>query len=99
MGIAFILNTTTYPTAMAFGATFAFFWKKNYPAGFGMYCYVSKQSFSPTELRADRTQAVAAGMIAGEGLGGIVGAILQVAKVSGNYYGTAMGCPAMEYCG
>jgi len=74
MGIAFILNTTTYPTAMAIGATFAFFWKRNYPAAFGMYCY-----------------AVAAGMIAGEGLGGIVGAILQVGKVSGNYYGTAIG--------
>ena len=82
MGIAFILNTTTYPAAMAFGATFAYFWKRNYPAAFGMYCY-----------------AVAAGMIAGEGLGGIVGAILQVAKVSGNYYGTAIGCPAGAYCG
>lgn len=82
VGIAFILNTTTYPTAMAFGATFAYFWKKNYPAGFGMYCY-----------------ACAAGMIAGEGLGGIIGAILQVAGVSGNYYGTAIGCPAMAYCG
>ncbi|KAK3677521.1 hypothetical protein LTR78_002371 [Recurvomyces mirabilis] len=82
MGIAFILNTTTYPTAMATGATIAYFWKRNYPAAFGMYCY-----------------ATAAGMIAGEGLGGIVGAILQVAHVSGNYYGTAIGCPAMEYCG
>ncbi|KAK5113887.1 hypothetical protein LTR85_010420 [Meristemomyces frigidus] len=82
MGIAFILNTTTYPTAMAFGATLAFFWKRDYPAAFGMYCY-----------------AIAAGMIAGEGLGGIVGAVLQVGKVSGNYYGTAIGCPAMEYCG
>ena len=82
IGIAFILNTTTYPTAMAFGSSIAFFWKRNYPMGFGMYCY-----------------AVAAGFIAGEGLGGIVGAILQVAKVSGNYYGTATGCPAFEYCG
>jgi hypothetical protein len=32
--------------------------------------------------------AIAAGMIAGEGLGGIVGAVLQVAKVSGNIYGS-----------
>ena len=82
MGIAFILNTTTYPTAMTFGATVAFIWKKKYPAAFGMYCY-----------------AIAAGMIAGEGLGGIVGAILQIAEVSGNYHGTAIGCPAMTYCG
>lgn len=59
--------------------------------------------------------AIAAGMIAGEGLGGIVGAVLQVAKVSGNIYGSkfpvclhqvvllkplaAVGCPAFEYCG
>ena len=82
MGIAFILNTTTYPTAMAIGATFAHFWRKNHPANFGMYCY-----------------AVAAGMIAGEGLGGIVGAILQIAGVAGSYKGTAIGCPAMVYCG
>ena len=82
MGIAFILNTTTYPQAMGFGATLVYFWKRNYPAAFGMYCY-----------------AIAAGFIAGEGLGGIVGAILQVALVSGGYYGTSVGCPAFEYCG
>ena len=82
IGIAFILNTTTYPAAMAFGSTLVFFWRRNYPMAYGMYCY-----------------AIAAGFIAGEGLGGIVGAVLQVAKVSGNYYGTAVGCPAFEYCG
>lgn len=43
--------------------------------------------------------AIAAGFIAGEGLGGIVGAILQIAGVSGNFKGTSVGCPAMEYCG
>ncbi|OQO12825.1 hypothetical protein B0A48_02289 [Cryoendolithus antarcticus] len=82
MGIAFILNTTTYPMAVVFGATVAFVWQRKYPAAFGFYCY-----------------AIAAGMIAGEGLGGIVGAILQVAGVSGNFKGTAIGCPANVYCG
>lgn len=43
--------------------------------------------------------AIAAGFIAGEGLGGIVNAVLQIAQVSGNYYGTAIGCPANAYCG
>ncbi|KAK5170129.1 uncharacterized protein LTR77_004713 [Saxophila tyrrhenica] len=43
--------------------------------------------------------AVAAGMIAGEGLGGIVGAILEIAGVAGSYKGTAIGCPALTYCG
>lgn len=36
---------------------------------------------------------VAAGAIAGEGLGGVVNAILQVADVAGNRYGTNIGCP------
>lgn len=82
IGIAFILNTTTYPAAMATGATIVFFWRRKYPAACAMYCY-----------------AVAAGFIAGEGLGGIVGAILQIAGVSGGYKGTAVGCPAGVYCG
>jgi hypothetical protein len=64
IGIVFILNTTTHPTAMAFSSTVVFLWKRNYPAAFAMYCY-----------------AIAAGFIAGEGLGGIVGAILQLRKL------------------
>ena len=43
--------------------------------------------------------AVAAGMIAGEGLGGIVNAVLQIGKVGGNVYGTAVGWPMNAYCG
>ena len=43
--------------------------------------------------------AVAAGMIAGEGLGGIANAVLQIAGVSGAVKGTAVGCPLNEYCG
>ena len=50
MGIAFILNTTTYPGAMAFGATVAYFWKRNYPAAFGMYCYVSFRPYHPSAV-------------------------------------------------
>lgn len=41
--------------------------------------------------------AVAAGFIAGEGLGGVVGAILQIAGVSGDILGTTVACPA-GYC-
>lgn len=37
--------------------------------------------------------AVAAGLIAGEGLGGVIGAALQLAGVSGDVYGTTAGCP------
>lgn len=43
--------------------------------------------------------SIAAGFIAGEGLGGIVNAVLQIAEVSGNYYGTTIGCPGNSYCG
>ena len=40
--------------------------------------------------------AVAAGLIAGEGLGGVVGACLELGEVSGTYYGTNIGCPALS---
>jgi uncharacterized oligopeptide transporter (OPT) family protein len=36
--------------------------------------------------------AIAAGLIAGEGIGGVVNAILQVANVSGDKYGSKVGC-------
>ncbi|KAI9663058.1 MAG: hypothetical protein M1821_008106 [Bathelium mastoideum] len=37
---------------------------------------------------------VAAGFMAGEGIGGVVNAIIQMLGFSGNFYGTAIGCPA-----
>lgn len=37
--------------------------------------------------------AVAAGLMAGEGLGGVIGAALQLGNVSGSVYGTSVGCP------
>ena len=43
--------------------------------------------------------AIAAGFIAGEGLGGIVNAVLTIAGVSGAVYGTTVGCPGGMYCG
>jgi uncharacterized oligopeptide transporter (OPT) family protein len=43
--------------------------------------------------------ALASGLVAGEGIGGVMVAILAVAGVDGSRYGTAIGCPSMEYCG
>lgn len=40
--------------------------------------------------------AVAAGLIAGEGMGGVIGACLQLGGVSGDVYGTQIGCPALS---
>lgn len=37
--------------------------------------------------------AVAAGLIAGEGFGGVVGAALQAGGIGGSVYGTQVGCP------
>lgn len=37
--------------------------------------------------------AVAAGLIAGEGIGGVINAIFQVAGISGDKYGTNIACP------
>ncbi|KAF8182073.1 oligopeptide transporter [Pholiota molesta] len=43
--------------------------------------------------------AVAAGMLAGEGLGGVFQALLAVVGVDGSKFGTSVGCPGMEFCG
>lgn len=37
--------------------------------------------------------AVAAGLIAGEGIGGVINAIFQIAGISGSVYGTNLACP------
>ena len=54
----------------------------------------AKRSFGTFETYC---YAVAAGLIAGEGLGGVIGAILQIADVAGDKYGTMVACP-METC-
>ncbi|EPQ54853.1 OPT oligopeptide transporter [Gloeophyllum trabeum ATCC 11539] len=82
LGIAFILNSCTYPIAMFMGAVIAAVWKKTHGASHAMYLF-----------------PLAAGFIAGEGLGGIVNAVLQIAGVSGSVYGTTLGCPMGVYCG
>ncbi|TFK92506.1 OPT oligopeptide transporter [Polyporus arcularius HHB13444] len=43
--------------------------------------------------------AIAAGMLAGEGLGGVLQALLAVAKVDGSLFGTVIGCPGFTFCG
>ncbi|KAJ8516758.1 hypothetical protein ONZ45_g5972 [Pleurotus djamor] len=43
--------------------------------------------------------AIAAGLLAGEGLGGVFQALLAVAGVDGGKFGTVIGCPGMEFCG
>ncbi|OJA20544.1 hypothetical protein AZE42_07076 [Rhizopogon vesiculosus] len=82
IGIGFIMNVCTYPLAMFFGSTLAFFWRGMFFNNYQMYCF-----------------AVAAGFIAGEGLGGIVNAIFTISGVSGATYGTSVGCPGGVYCG
>lgn len=43
--------------------------------------------------------ALSAGLLAGEGLGGVFQALLAIVKVDGGIYGTAIGCPGNEFCG
>jgi len=43
--------------------------------------------------------SIAAGFCAGEGIGGTINAVLQVAGVSGDVKGSAVACPMYEYCG
>ena len=43
--------------------------------------------------------AVAAGLIAGEGLGGVFNAMIEIAGGSPSIYGSAIGCPGDQFCG
>jgi uncharacterized oligopeptide transporter (OPT) family protein len=43
--------------------------------------------------------AIAAGAIAGEGLGGCITAVFQIAGIGGDKYGSSVGCPGDQYCG
>lgn len=100
IGIAFILNTTTYPTAMAFGATIVYLWRKNHPAACAMYCYAIAAGFIAGEgMWRDSKISEQKDTDLLLGLGGIVGAVLQIAGVSGEIKGTAVGCPGFTYCG
>ncbi|KAG1733721.1 hypothetical protein EDB19DRAFT_1830851 [Suillus lakei] len=80
--LAHFADVCTYPLAMFFGSTLAFFWRRMFFNNYQMYCF-----------------AVAAGFIAGEGLGGIVNAIFTISGISGATYGTSVGCPGSIYCG
>ena len=74
VGLAFVLPTTQYGTAMLIGSIIAFYWAKRNPTSFDLLCY-----------------AIAGGMIAGEGLGGVINAILEIAGVGSSKYGSAKG--------
>jgi uncharacterized oligopeptide transporter (OPT) family protein len=43
--------------------------------------------------------ALAAGLIAGEGMGGVLTALLTITKADGSVYGSAVACPENNYCG
>ncbi|KAA8914602.1 OPT oligopeptide transporter protein-domain-containing protein [Sphaerosporella brunnea] len=82
IGLAFVLPSTQYGTAMMTGSIVAYIWAKKNPVSFDTFCY-----------------AVAAGMIAGEGMGGVINAILEIAGIGSSKYGSAVGCPGDSFCG
>ncbi|KAG8809316.1 hypothetical protein FRC17_003499 [Serendipita sp. 399] len=43
--------------------------------------------------------ALSAGLVAGEGMGGVLTALLTIVKADGSYYGSPVACPAKTYCG
>jgi len=43
--------------------------------------------------------ALAAGLIAGEGMAGVMTALLTILKANGSLYGSAIACPENTYCG
>jgi len=77
------------PSTIAIGVSFILN-ATTYPLAMGMGATVAWlwQKFD-ADSHAMYMYAVAAGFIAGEGMGGIVTAVLQIAGVSGAFYGTA----------
>ncbi len=43
--------------------------------------------------------ALSSGLVAGEGMAGVVNAMLRIVKVDGTVYGSAIACPENNYCG
>jgi len=77
------------PSTIAIGVSFILN-ATTYPLAMGMGATIAWlwQKFD-ADSHAMYMYAVAAGFIAGEGMGGIVTAILQIASVSGAFYGTS----------
>ncbi|KAJ3564039.1 hypothetical protein NP233_g8551 [Leucocoprinus birnbaumii] len=62
-----------------------------------IYCYLWKKR-NPASYDMYMF-AISAGLLAGEGLGGVFQALLAVIGVDGGKFGTAIGCPGFEFCG
>jgi uncharacterized oligopeptide transporter (OPT) family protein len=43
--------------------------------------------------------ALSAGLVAGEGMAGVLTALLTIVKADGSVYGSAVACPENSYCG
>jgi uncharacterized oligopeptide transporter (OPT) family protein len=43
--------------------------------------------------------ALSAGLVAGEGMAGVLTALFTIVKIDGSLYGSAIACPVKEYCG
>jgi len=83
---------------MGFGSIFAYVWLKKNPRVSN-----SQRMRSGTHLIWQSFDfwafSLSAGLLAGEGLGGVFQALLAVLKVDGGVYGIAVGCPLGEFCG
>nr|OQO18178.1 hypothetical protein B0A51_14125 [Rachicladosporium sp. CCFEE 5018] len=80
IGLAFTMVQTYYGLAMIIGAVPSYFWAKRSPKSFDIY------GFAIAAVR---------GLIAGEGIGGVLNAVFQIAGIAGpDPYGTQIACPA-----
>ncbi|WPH01424.1 Hypothetical protein R9X50_00427000 [Acrodontium crateriforme] len=82
IGLAFVLQSSIYSTAMAIGSIACYVWEKRGPKSHKNYAF-----------------PVAAGFIAGEGIGGLINAIFQIIGISGSKYGAIdFGCDRIAGC-
>lgn len=107
IALSWVIPAPVFANAALLGAIIAAIWRKYKAESWDIYGYaVAAGKFNPAPLPPQplnilHTQGFLAdmkfpGLIAGEGLGGVVGAVLTLAGVDGSVKGTQIACPMLE---
>jgi uncharacterized oligopeptide transporter (OPT) family protein len=115
VGLAFVVPQVYYGIAMAVGSIFAMVWVRIFlfstlflfpftvriadPLSSFLFAFAFSQERRRPQSWEVWGFALAAGMIAGEGIGGVLTALFVILKIDGSVYGVATGCALNEYCG
>ncbi len=99
IALSWVIPAPVFANAALLGAIVAALWRKYDMRTWDIYGYAvaAGKSFTPMFIEIaspSLTTNFLTGFIAGEGLGGVVGAVLTLAGVDGGTYGSNIACPA-----